>query len=111
MKSKTMMLGLIMVAFAAVMADMPDPVAMWRMDALTADGKIADVSGNGRALTLGGDCYITNLVLTREGRMMPASPRLTRARRSPSEGGALAAFSRQGTASKKARASSPPSFA
>ena len=44
---------------AAYCADAPKPIAHWKMDAMK-DGKIADVSGNGRDLKVGADCRISS---------------------------------------------------
>ena len=38
-----------------------DPVAWWQMDKIE-NGKVADASGNGRDLTVGADCFISNSV-------------------------------------------------
>ena len=38
-----------------------DPIAWWQMDKIE-NGKVADASGNGRDLTVGADCFISNTV-------------------------------------------------
>ena len=48
--------------FAALVScavELPDPIVRFAMDAVV-DGKIADISGNGRDMTLGASLYLTN---------------------------------------------------
>ena len=44
---------------AALYAELPDPILWWKMDEIK-NGKVLDVSGNGRDLTLGAGCSLTN---------------------------------------------------
>ena len=58
MNSKTGLAAVVMSVSMSLMASLPDPIAWWKMDALE-NGKIADLSGNGRDLTVASDCSIS----------------------------------------------------
>ena len=61
MSSKTRLAAVVMSVSMSLMATLPDPIGWWKMDA-AENGVVADLSGNGRNLTLGADIILSNVV-------------------------------------------------
>ena len=53
-------IAVLVLSCATAFADLPSPIAWWKMDAVSG-GMVADASGNGRVLTIGADCFSSNL--------------------------------------------------
>ena len=58
---RLMMSMVLMTALSCGAVELPSPIAWWKMDQIV-EGKVPDASGNGRDLTVGEDCVLSNSV-------------------------------------------------
>ena len=67
---RLMMSMVLMTALSCGAVDLPSPIAWWKMDQIV-EGKIPDASGNGRDLTVGEVCFLSNMTSTVCGLQVP----------------------------------------